>query len=364
MGTGVVMSSDLRPLNPELHRRLQKNFGNVLIANPGEGFVATVRRGLDGFPKQRVAHSGEYYRVCCPYCKDTRNRLWVNHKFGVFDENTRSKNTHLAICYNENCLSHPARRQRFENAIFRGMNWTQRKAVVVQRGSAQEEGLRTVSPPGTLVPVNCLPDDHKVSVYLRSRGYSPDELGTSFQVAYCEFAEPKYPAAADRIVASVVMGGQLVGWQCRFIGDINWKQSGVAKYYTRPGMPKRLMFYNYDQAKNYPLVVLTEGISDVWSVGPQAVAMLGKKLHPSQESLLCNTWGDGVLVLMLDPDAREETEKLVQRLEAKFAGGVVPIYLDAYDPGDLDRDVIWSIISEELRSRNYQMYSLDEGDTE
>ena len=108
------MSSGVQPLNPELYRRLQKNFGNVLIANPGEGFVATVRRGLDGRPKQQIAHSGEYYRVCCPYCKDMRSRLWVNHKFGVFDENTRSKNTHLAICYNENCLTHPAQRQRFE----------------------------------------------------------------------------------------------------------------------------------------------------------------------------------------------------------------------------------------------------------
>jgi len=39
---------------------------------------------------------------------------------------------------------------------------------------------------------------------------------------------------------------------------------------------------------------------------------------------------------------------------------VVPIYLDEQDPGDLDRDVIWSIISEELKSRNYQMYSLEE----
>jgi len=355
-----MMSSGAQVLNPELYRRLQKNFGNVLIANPGEGFVATVRRGLDGRPKQQIAHSGEYYRVCCPYCKDTRNRLWVNHKFGAFDENTRSKNTHLAICYNENCLTHPAQRQRFENAIFLGMNWSQRKAVVVQRGSTHDDTLRVVSPPGTLVPVNQLADGHKVSAYLRSRGYSPEELGTSFHVDYCEFAEPKYPAAADRIVASVVMDGQLVGWQCRFIGDIDWKRAGMAKYYTRPGMPKRLMFYNYDQAKNYPLVVLTEGISDVWAVGPQAVAMLGKKLHASQERLLCDTWGEGVLVVMLDPDARDETDKLVQRLESKFAGGVVPVYLDEQDPGDLDRDVIWSIISEELKSRNYQMYSLEE----
>ena len=353
------MSSDFAPLNLELYKRLQRNFGTVAVANQGEGFVSTVRQGLDGRPKQHVAHSGEYYRVCCPYCKDTRNRLWVNHRYGHVDPNTRNKNMHLVICYNENCLSHPGRRQQFENAVFRGMNWSQRKSLVVQRGETQEAGLKQVSPPGTLVTVDALPDDHEASLYLRSRGYDPVELGTNFNVAYCEFAEPKYPAAADRIVASVVMDGELVGWQCRYIGDIDWKKAGFAKYYTRPGMPKRLMFYNYDQAKKYPLVVLTEGISDVWAVGPQAIAMLGKKLHASQERLLCSTWGKGLVALLLDPDAKSETDDLVARLEHKFTGGVVPIYLTEQDPGELDRDAIWAIITHELKSRNYEMFSVD-----
>jgi hypothetical protein len=155
------------------------------------------------------------------------------------------------------------------------------------------------------------------------------------------------------------MDGELVGWQCRYIGDIDWKKAGFAKYYTRPGMPKRLMFYNYDQAKKYPLVVLTEGISDVWAVGPQAIAMLGKKLHASQERLLCSTWGKGLVVLLLDPDAKSETDDLVARLEHKFTGGVVPIYLTEQDPGELDRDAIWAIITHELKSRNYEMFSVD-----
>jgi hypothetical protein len=352
------MSNDPAPLNSELYRRLQKNVGNVVVANSGESFIATTRRGLDGSPRQHISHSGEYYRVCCPYCRDTRHRLWVNHRFGVFDENTRSKNTHLAICYNENCLAHPATRQRFENAIFRGMNWAQRKAVAVKQGEAQEEELKVVSPPGTLVPVNQLPTDHKVVAYLQTRGYSPEELGEQFHVAYCEFSDSRYPAAADRIVASVVMDGQLVGWQCRFIGDIDWKQAGIAKYYTRPGMPRRMMFYNYEQAKQYPLVVLTEGISDVWAVGPQGVAILGKHLHHMQERLLCETWGNGTLIVMLDPDAKDEVDNIVHRLEHKFAGGVIPVYLEGCDPGDLDREVIWEHISEELRARNYEMYQV------
>ena len=353
------MSSGVNPLNPELYKRLERNFGNILVANPGEGFVATTRRGLDGSPRQHVSHAGEYYRICCPYCRDTRHRLWVNHRFGVYDENTRSSNMHLAICYNENCLGHPANRQRFENSVFRGMNWSQRKTVTVKRGEIQPDELKVVSPPGTMVPVHQLPPDHKVVAYLQSRGYDPQELGTVFNIHYCEFADPQYPAAADRIVASVVMDGQLVGWQCRFIGDIDWKRAGISKYYTRPGMPRRMMFYNFDQAKQYPMVVLAEGISDVWSIGPQGVALLGKHLHPLQERLIVETWGKGTLIIMLDPDARDEVEKLVERLDHKFEGGVVPVYLEGQDPGDLDRDVLWSIITEELRSRNYDIYAHD-----
>lgn len=346
---------DTKPLNSELYTRLQRNVSTVKIANTGERFVSTVKRGLNGRPKELVSQTGEYYRVCCPFCKDTRHRLWVNHRYGVVDASTRSKNTHLAICYNESCLQHPARRQQFENMIFVGMNWAHRKSVVVDRGASQEDKVRTVDPPGVLIPVDQLDVASSAVSYLVGRGYDPVELGQKFNVSYCEFADARYPAAEGRIVASLMVDGQLVGWQCRYVGDVDWKSAGFAKYYTRPGMPKRLMLYNYDQAKNFPLVVLTEGITDVWSVGPQAVALLGKKLHSAQERILWQTWGHGTLVVMLDADARSEAEDIVRRLGPKFSRGVVPVYLDGVDPGELDREFVWDIINNEMKNSGYEM---------
>jgi hypothetical protein len=348
-----------KPLNPELYTRLQRNVSTVVIANPGERFVSTVKLGINGRPKELVSQSGEYYRACCPFCKDTRHRLWINHRYGVIDEATRNKNTHLAICYNEDCLHHPARRRQLENMIFTGMNWAHRKSVTVSRGVSQEDKVRVVEPPGMLIPVDQLDPESPAVAYLISRGYDPVELGQRFNVSYCEFADSRYPASEGRIVAALMMDDQLVGWQCRYVGDIDWKSSGVSKYYTRPGMPKRLMLYNYDQAKAFPLVVLTEGVTDVWAVGPQAVALLGKKLHPSQERLLWQTWGHGTLVIMLDADAHEEITSLVNRLAPKFSGGVVPVYLEGADPGDLDREFIWDIITTKLKQSGYKMVRTD-----
>ena len=203
--------------------------------------------------------------------------------------------------------------------------------------------------------IDTLPADHRAVTYLISRGCDITELGVSFGVSYCEFAEPRYRAAEDRIVAPVYMHGKLVGWQCRHIGELDWKELGIAKYYTRPGMPKRLTLYNFDSARTFPLVVLTEGISDVWAVGPQAVALLGSKLHTSQERLVCQAWGTGTVVVMLDPDARESAEDIVRRLEPRISGGVVPIHLDGVDPGDLSREALWAIIINQLEQHGYTM---------
>src|SRR4051794_18793914 len=66
----------------------------------------------------QVDHFGEQYRVCCPFCPDTRKRLYINHRWGLFDERTRSKNLWLAKCYNEDCLKCSLRRRSLYNDVF------------------------------------------------------------------------------------------------------------------------------------------------------------------------------------------------------------------------------------------------------
>src|SRR4249920_1968854 len=89
------------PLNPRLYRLLQDNFGTVKIASPGEAMIAqSVREPVSDRPMLAITHSGEYYRLCCPYCNDTRYRLYVNHMYGQKDRFGR-RMKFLAVCYNE-----------------------------------------------------------------------------------------------------------------------------------------------------------------------------------------------------------------------------------------------------------------------
>src|SRR5687767_12890973 len=112
-------------LNAFLFGALQACFGKVLVANEGEHshvyYCPDWTRG--GKPRAETAHSGEYYRVNCPFCTDSRFRLWINHRWGVYDQVTGNYNLHLAHCYNtdgmpDGCLAEPGRRQQLERMLL------------------------------------------------------------------------------------------------------------------------------------------------------------------------------------------------------------------------------------------------------
>lgn len=73
----------MQPLRPELYRRLAYLFKHVDIAKQGEPMVTRVHlSAVSGKPKLKILSKGEEYRVTCPYCNDTRSRLYINHMWG------------------------------------------------------------------------------------------------------------------------------------------------------------------------------------------------------------------------------------------------------------------------------------------
>src|SRR5262249_13134083 len=97
----------LMPLHPDLYRRLEQRFGKVIIVNEGEEMDSTVYTDpsvLDrrGRPVRRldVEHRGETYRISCPMCSDTRQRLYINYMFGYRDEEFGFDHIALCHCFN------------------------------------------------------------------------------------------------------------------------------------------------------------------------------------------------------------------------------------------------------------------------
>ena len=62
--------------------------------------------------------SGEYYRVNCDKCGDTRQRLWINHMWGVRDVETGDDHLYLIICFNEGCINTRELQERLYELLF------------------------------------------------------------------------------------------------------------------------------------------------------------------------------------------------------------------------------------------------------
>jgi hypothetical protein len=363
-----------QPLNPTLHRKLVQRFGkdNVSIASPGQAIYWRITppigwRGQNR-PSRTVSVSGEEYFVPCPFCKDYKKRLSINHMWGVWDPESYSNNLWLAQCYNEQCLGDYALQQALFLQLY-GVNSNTRNAVpIIAARSADPLQLKEAQPPGPMMRLDELaarhPHHHSLQ-YLESRHFDPIALGRAFGVSYC--AESKYSFARDRIIIPIYERGILYGWQARYIGDdfngTPLKEWGIPKYWTMPGTPKRIVGYNMERAVRHQTIMVVEGPADVWGAGVQSFGILGKSLDPEMAKKLRKWislyWKDNaVVVVLLDPDQDqvskaegklhhiEQTANVLREtLGRGLADRVVPVYLPSgTDPGNLDRVYMREII--------------------
>ena len=213
--------------------------------------------------------------------------------------------------------------------------------------------------PGELTPLEQVAPDNLGAVYLKSRGFDANELGRDFGFAYCgsgrKFAHGLFNTTGT-VVAQVVMNGKTVGWQarltydplkltddqCRMLGlpwdPVKEKFERPPKYMTMPGMDKREVLWNFDNARKSDTVVVCEGVYDAARVGKCAVATLGKSVSDQQVSLLQQYWNH--VVILLDPDAEKDAVRLKTRFGATT--DVVLVRLKGYkDAGEAPRKAVW-----------------------
>lgn len=233
---------DQNPLNPELYDALQRSFKNVAISKAG------IPRSVSYLPdwehagrKRSVAsESGEYYHINCPYCKESRQRLYINHEWGETDPHTGWRNLHLACCFNHHeCLTTEARRQDLYDRVY---------PLGRTRGERRKQPPPTVTPllvprefslPAGLVLLHELPPDHLAAAYWLRRGFNLQELGHWWQVAYCESCTTVSPAIHERVVIPIYdrqtaflenqARQRLAGWQARLVTEAGPQ---IPKYLT------------------------------------------------------------------------------------------------------------------------------------
>jgi hypothetical protein len=235
-----------------------------------------------------------------------------------------------------------------------------------------------VDGPGMLCNLVGLSTDHPCIRYLRGRGFNIELLERVYGVRYCwegkAFANGLFNTT-NTLVFPIWMDGKLVGWQSRLLYNPDsltqeeLKAMGVPmeedgtypkppKYFTSPGFDKGRALFNYDVARKSELIVVCEGPLDAVSVGPCAVATLGKGVTEFQARLIKAYWK--LAVILLDPgDADREMAELQGNLQLSIP--TVKIDLQGYkDAGEAPTLEIWRQIVESmdamgLRIEKYNM---------
>lgn len=327
------------PLNPSLYARLVRSMGRVRISAEGEAMIARGVRDEAGEPRMSVEHAGEYYRVNCPYCTDTRYRLYVNHMFGQQDDFGR-RMLFLAVCYNENCLANGDNASdlidRIDDMGFR--------AAVVKQGIIVREEARQVQPPGPTTLLSDLPAAHPARVYMTSRGFDVGYLSRRWEVSYCESS--RFSLASNRIIFPIYDRGKLKGWQARHIGELDWKgprrKELPPKYFSCPDSDFRSKcIYGFDVMKGWETGVIVEGPTDKLRFGPMSGCIFGNSMTEVQRRRFVAVFRKRTAVLLLDPEefdsasTRRTVEFFTQQMPGRFCAVKLP---DKTDPGSLGRE--------------------------
>lgn len=337
-------------LNPVLYATMLQQFGPVKIVKPGyRGEDPIVMVNPATHAKQIVwrkgADKGEEYQCCCPFCNDYGFHLYVNHRYGL-DKYT-GRRIKLAQCF-KGCLEDPANREKLYSILVYGRSACLNRDTIERlraMTSPQEYTPVAVSLPKSVIPLSSLPNDHPAVVHVLSRGYERDVFDT-YDLLYCD-SQDDY-MTRNRLIIPVRMEGKLVMWQARKLDDAAYGP----KYYTSPGVHKGNILYNFDIAAQQPFVVVTEGPTDAWRIGYPGVCLFGKVLSEGQRELLLRTWQGKPILIMLDNDAKDASQRIVQELSSVHDGGVAMVEFPEVfkDPGSVPPDIVVRAVTKALWS--------------
>lgn len=351
--------------NPELYRRLCGAFGgqrNVKQHRGGQpGEFGKGQFEHEGYRRYRLekkgAYVGEEFSVSCPFCNDTKRRLYINHLWGTADPYNGKQILWLWHCYNEECQGLHENRVKLARILFDD----EHELLEVNKAAvAPPRVKRSIALPGVMQDLLTLAvkqPNHPAVQFCYGRGYRLDELTHMYGVGYCTM-EVDYGGSAGegRIVAPWYFRKrgkvELGGWTARRVVDAD-----TPKWVH--GAPTADVVYGLGDAARYRTVVIDEGPGDKWAVGPQAGAVFGKFVNAQKARLIAKALEPNIdkhaVVVLLDPDMDVVQKKAgrphhidvsVKELKRVLKCPVVGIYLPSKtDPGSLERDYMWDYMA-------------------
>lgn len=280
--------------------------------------------GIDIAPDSHKHSRPGWINVECPRC--TGN---PGYHLGF------SENSGQCVCWRCGFVPLIQAVQKLSGAV----SWQEAREIAKRYGAAEktdkrykrepkERNVITKFPKGTL---DYFPKRHEN--YLESRYFDPEYLVETWDLrATGSLGDYKH-----RIIAPIYYRDILMSYQGR---DITGKST--AKYKACSTDEERrhhkYCLYGLDMAMSRAAVVV-EGITDVWRLGPGAVATFGIKYKEAQTLLLYKHF-DRIFVLFdeTDPESHKQGMKLAMQLSLMGKEAIkIDLGLDC-DPGDLSED--------------------------
>lgn len=162
--------------------------------------------------------------------------------------------------------------------------------------------------------------------YLVNRGFDPDEIAKLWNVQGIGLANH----LKWRLFIPLVWRGDTVSWTTRAISEDVPTRYVTAKP-EEEKLPSKSLLYGMDYVRHSVIVV--EGPTDVWRIGPGAVASFGTVFTKSQVLALS---GVSKRIVCFDSDsAAQKRAKKLADLLSLYDGETLLVTIDAPDPGSM-----------------------------
>jgi len=161
--------------------------------------------------------------------------------------------------------------------------------------------------------------------YLRERGFDPEELVRIWELEGIGISTE----LAWRIYIPLVEKGRRVSWTSRALG--NRGQRYVSAAQEAEAVPHKHCIYGGDLARH--ALVIVEGPTDAWRIGPGAGALFGTAFTSGQVRKL-SRFPYRYILFDNEPVAQSQARNLAEQL-ACFPGETTILECDAEDPGKM-----------------------------
>jgi hypothetical protein len=171
--------------------------------------------------------------------------------------------------------------------------------------------------------------------YLRSRNFDPKVIEKHWKI---QGIGPAAGMLAWRIFIPIHYRGKIVSWTSRSISDKNKANRYFSANLNQEVYNHKTLLYGEDHCHSGSSIIVNEGPTDPWNVGPGAVCTFGTGFKTAQVLKIAR-YRKRIICYDSGPEGQKMAKELCELL-MPFDGETINVVLDAEDPGSASKKEI------------------------